>query len=32
LEGTYTLPVLIALEMNREKYEDILKSIQQRGS
>src|SRR6056300_1579125 len=29
LEGTYTLPVLIALEMNRGKYEDILKSIQQ---
>ena len=28
LEGTYTLPVLIALEMNRGKYEDILKSIQ----
>ena len=29
LEGTYTLPVLIALEINRGKYEDILKSIQQ---
>ena len=28
MEGTYTLPVLIALEMNRGKYEDILKSIQ----
>ena len=28
LEGTYTLPVLIALDINRGKYEDILKSIQ----
>ena len=28
LEGTYTLPVLIALDINRGKYEEILKSIQ----
>ena len=29
LEGTYTLPVLIALDINRGKYEEILKLIQQ---
>ena len=27
LEGTYTLPVLIALDINRGKYEEILKSV-----